>query len=68
MLRTKRRKLVAHHGTGGGELYDLERDPLESVNRWDDPAYTHDKIELLGRLGDRLAWTADPLPLRRALW
>ena len=68
MVRTQTRKLVAHHRTGTGELYDLERDPLETVNRWDDPAYAGDKIELLSRLCDRMAGTVDPLPLRRSGW
>lgn len=68
MLRTERRKLVAHHGTGLGELYDLESDPLETVNRWTDAAYAADRAELLERLCDRIAWTADPLPSRRSPW
>ncbi len=68
MLRTERRKLVAHHGTGTGELYDLEQDPLETVNRWEDAAYRSDKLALLERLCDRMAWTSDPLPVRRAIW
>ena len=68
MLRTERRKLVAHHGTGTGELYDLDRDPGERDNRWEDPAYTAERSALMERLCDRMAWTADPLPVRRAPW
>ncbi len=68
MVRTERRKLVAYHGTGSGELYDLGRDPLEAVNHWDDADYSADKLDLLERLCDRMAWTVDPLPLRRAPW
>ena len=68
MLRTLTHKLVAHHGTGTGELYDLRTDPLESENRWDDGACVAEKAALLSRLCDRMAWTADPLPARRAPW
>jgi arylsulfatase len=68
MLRTASRKLVAHHGTGTGELYDLERDPTETVNLWHDAAYLGDKAALLSRLCDRMAGTVDPLPPRRAGW
>jgi arylsulfatase A-like enzyme len=68
MLRTERRKLVVHHGAEVGELYDLETDAAERHNRWDDPAYATDKMAMMQRLCDRMAWTADPLPLRRAPW
>ena len=66
MVRTARHKLVVAHGQGGGELYDLGEQPLEQVNHWSDPAYAEVKAELLVRLCDRMAWTADPLPARRA--
>ena len=68
MLRTRDRKLVVHHGIAPGELYDLERDPSETLNRWDDPAYAPERMALLERLCDRMAWTSDPLPPRRAPW
>jgi len=73
MVRTEQHKLVMVHGartTGdvGGELYDLVDDPLERHNRWDDPACAATKTELLERLCDRMAWTADPLPPRLADW
>ena len=35
-----------------GELYDLEEDPGEIVNRWDDPAYAATKSDLLALLDD----------------
>jgi choline-sulfatase len=38
MVCTKRYKYVYYHG-GRPELYDLERDPEEWEDRWDDPAY-----------------------------
>ncbi len=68
MVRTERYKLVVYHGTDTGELYDLEQDPQETHNRWGDPAHEPDKLALLGRLCDRMAWTVDPLPLRQGMW
>lgn len=68
MVRDERHKLVAAHGLGTGEFYDLETDPDETVNRWDDPDYAALKAELLLRLCDRMAWTVDPLPARIAPW
>ncbi len=66
MVRTNRHKLVAAHGTGGGELYDLETDPKETRNLWNDPDYTTVRLDLMTRLVDRMAWTVDPLPRREA--
>ncbi|MHB9131283.1 MAG: sulfatase family protein [Armatimonadota bacterium] len=51
---TEDRKLTWYAGSREGELYDLARDPGEKVNRWDDPAYAHDRAQLLGRLLDLL--------------
>jgi hypothetical protein len=68
MVRTDRHKLVAFHGEELGELYDLAIDPGETVNRWSDEQYAPQKLELLQRLCDRMAWTVDPLPPRRAPW
>lgn len=65
MLRTPTEKIVVHHGTEPGELYDLEADPDEFVNLWDDPARTQMKARLLKRLCDAIAFTADPLPKRQ---
>ena len=68
MVRTNRYKLVVIHGLGEGELYDLIKDPQETSNRWNDPAYQPVKIEMLQRLCDRMAWTVDPLPVREGRW
>lgn len=43
-----------------GELYDLENDPLQQVNRWDDPACARLKSDLLADLRDHLP--ADRIP------
>ncbi|MFS0726594.1 sulfatase [Paenibacillus sp. 1P07SE] len=68
MVRTQTHKLVAYHGEQLGELYDLEADPTESENRWNDPSYASVKLELMKQLCDRMAWTVDPLPSRLAPW
>ena len=64
MLRTDRHKIVRIHGTNDGELYDLETDPQETHNLWNDSEYANEKIDMLTRLTDRMAWTTDPLPQR----
>lgn len=68
MLRTERHKLVAVHSLGAGELYDLEWDPNERRNLWDDADYQSVKLALLERLCDRMARTVDPLPAREATY
>ncbi|MCL2585772.1 MAG: sulfatase-like hydrolase/transferase [Streptosporangiales bacterium] len=49
MIRTRARKLIVNPESVN-ELYDLERDPDELVNAYDDPAYLADRDELLHRL------------------
>ena len=68
MVRTERYKLVVVHGHDIGELYDLERDPDEFYNLWDDEQYLPIKMRMLQRMCDRMAWTVDPLPERAAGW
>jgi arylsulfatase A-like enzyme len=63
MIRTRTAKYVySPHGTD--ELYDLEADPYELVNRVEDPAYAGLRAELRGRLRAWMIETDDPL----ALW
>jgi arylsulfatase A-like enzyme len=46
-----------------GELYDLQNDPLQWENRWDDPAFASLKSDLLADLRDHLApERTPPLP------
>lgn len=68
MVRTDRHKIVRIHGLDEGEMYDLDKDPGEIHNLWDDPNYQALKVEMLTRMCDRMAWTMDPLPVRQASW
>jgi arylsulfatase A-like enzyme len=62
MVRSKNHKISLCHGSGEGELYDLQADPTETVNLFDDPAYRDVKIDMLIRLCNKMAWSTDPLP------
>ncbi len=68
MVRTDRYKIVVDHSNSGGELYDLDVDPGELSNLWNDPAARDVKTDMLLRLCNRMAWTVDPMPERRADW
>ena len=46
-LVTERFKITVYRDAAYGELFDLERDPEELHNGWDDPAYAEVKGELL---------------------
>ena len=56
-------QVPTYHGDEG-ELYDLADDPLQRVNRWDDPAYRARRSDLLADLDDHLP--SERLPLIRA--
>ncbi len=68
MVRTATHKVVLSHGDPLGELYDLVEDPNETRNLWDDPSAVAVKMQMLQRTCDRMAFTVDPLPERRAPW
>ena len=73
MVCDGRWKLVKVHGTDtldipGSELYDLEADPGEHVNLYGKPEAAAEQMRMLEVLADRMAQTADPLPVRRAFW
>ena len=51
-LTTPRYKLHHYLAAPLGELYDLDDDPGEIVNRYDDPAYAATRAELLAQLDD----------------
>ncbi|MEZ4865355.1 MAG: sulfatase-like hydrolase/transferase [Caldilineaceae bacterium] len=64
MYRDRRYKLVLYHGHGLGELYDLEQDPHEFTNLWDEPAQQSLKLELLQRSFDAAMLAAGRGPQR----
>ena len=47
MYRDRRYKLIVYHGHNLGELYDLQEDPWEFDNLWDDPGSQQLKSELV---------------------
>jgi uncharacterized sulfatase len=52
-LCTRQYKVTRHEAEPNiGELYDLENDPLELVNLWDDPSCTTLRSDLLATLDD----------------
>ena len=59
MIRDRRYKLVCYHDRAQGELFDLEEDPGEFDNRWDDPAYADMRFALLKQNFDALAQAVD---------
>jgi arylsulfatase A-like enzyme len=63
MVRTAEAKLV-YSPHGMDELYDLDADPAELVNRSDDPSFRAVRTDLEQRLIDWMVRTDDPL----ALW
>ena len=67
-LIDERYRLSVFHGTGWGELYDLQNDPGEFDNLWDNPAHAKIRAAMVEKLllteiehVDRV-----PLPTRRA--
>jgi arylsulfatase A-like enzyme len=64
MYRDARYKLVVYHGHNLGELYDLENDPGEFDNLWDDPAHQTLKLDLMQRSFDASMLAMDRGPRR----
>jgi arylsulfatase len=60
MLRNERYKLVYYHGHTAGELFDLEKDPGEFHNLWDDPKHLALRAELTKQIFDAVMLTTDP--------
>ncbi|MBN1249905.1 MAG: sulfatase-like hydrolase/transferase [Anaerolineae bacterium] len=59
MLRNDRYKLAVYHGQDTGELYDLEEDPEEFHNLWDDPESQALKHQLIKQLFDAVMLAVD---------
>ena len=67
-LLTRRHRLTLYLGCEWGELYDLQEDPQETRNLWDDPACSGIRRELAERLVRRMMAETEssPFPKRRA--
>ncbi|MFV0295505.1 MAG: sulfatase [Hyphomicrobiaceae bacterium] len=66
MFRDERYKLCVYHGTGLGELYDLESDPQELNSLWDDESSQELKAALLARHFDAMMLASGAGPQRTA--
>ena len=61
-IRTERYKLIRFYQFDEWELYDLEQDPDELVNRYGDPEYANVTAALAVRLGELRVEYADDTP------
>jgi arylsulfatase len=59
MLRTEKYKLVVYHGHEVGELYDLDEDPDEFCNLWDEADMQPVKSRFIKRLFDATMLAVD---------
>lgn len=64
MVRTDEAKIVVYHGTEQGELYDLEADPDEFINLWDDDSYWDLQLDMMKLCFDASVLSMDPHPPR----
>jgi arylsulfatase A-like enzyme len=64
MLRTKEWKIVVYHGTNQGEFYDLQKDPEEFFNLWNNPEFQELKQEYILKCFDASVLSMDPNPPR----
>ena len=65
---TNRWRMSIREDADWGELFDLENDPLEIANRWDDPSARDVRAELFERMARRMMELQDrsPFPTGRA--
>ena len=59
-----RYKLCVYHTHGLGELYDLQEDPSEFNDLWENPAYRELRCALTARAFDALMLVSEPGPPR----
>lgn len=64
MMRTPTQKIAVYHGIDDGEMYDLEADPDEFENLYENNAYSEMKQRLLKEAFDASVFTMDPMPPR----
>lgn len=64
-LRSLKWRFTYYPGKEYGELYELQKDPHEFVNLWNNPKLDNIKRELTATLLDRIVQTRDPLPIRK---
>ncbi|MFP4380569.1 MAG: sulfatase [Candidatus Sumerlaeia bacterium] len=67
-ISTDRYKLNVFAGEEYAELFDLQEDPDELHNRYDDESYREIQNELYRKLAERLMLDEDPLPKRKSQW
>ena len=65
-LITDRYKLTIYPGEEYGELFDLDNDPGELHNRWNDPEYAELKSGLYRELAEELVLREGAVPSRRS--
>jgi arylsulfatase len=59
MYRNRQHKLCVYHGKDAGELYDLDIDPGEFDNLWDNGESRDLRLDLMKRSFDALAFATD---------
>jgi arylsulfatase A-like enzyme len=59
MIRDRSHKLTLYHGTGLGELFDLDADPQEFENLFEKPEHARLRQRLTDQLVDHLALRTD---------
>lgn len=67
-VRTEQWKLNFCDNAKYGELYDLQNDPGESKNLWNDPHHKDAQEMMMQTLLTRMIASTDPLPLKTAPW
>ncbi|WP_230413189.1 sulfatase family protein [Paraburkholderia antibiotica] len=66
-LMNRRYRLTIYDGVQWGELYDLQEDPLEFRNCWDDSAYAGTRAAMMESLTRSMLYHVDTSPYPSAL-